>query len=114
PIRNLMIASNRVSSGDLDVQLPVPERRGDLHDLAVRFNKMTQQLRSQRAALVAASRTNEQRRQFTEAVVEGVSAGIIGLDAFGRITLVNSRACAALGQDELDLMDQELAKVAPA
>jgi two-component system nitrogen regulation sensor histidine kinase NtrY len=114
PIRNLMIASNRVSSGDLDVQLPVPGRRGDLHDLAVRFNKMTQQLRTQRAALMAASRTNEQRRQFTEAVVEGVSAGIIGLDVFGRITLVNSRACAALGRDELDLMDQELTKVAPA
>ncbi|QJR18739.1 sensor histidine kinase NtrY-like [Pelagibacterium halotolerans] len=113
PIRNLMIASNRVSRGDLDVQLPVPERGGDLHDLAVRFNKMTAQLRNQRAALVAASRTNDQRRQFTEAVVEGVSAGIIGLDAFGRITLVNSRACAALGQTELDLMNQELAHIAP-
>ncbi|SDG77398.1 sensor histidine kinase NtrY-like [Pelagibacterium luteolum] len=114
PIRNLMIASNRVSSGDLDVQLPVPERGGDLYDLAVRFNKMTAQLRSQREALIAASRTNDQRRQFTEAVVEGVSAGIIGLDSFGRITLVNSRACAALGQTELDLMNQELADVAPA
>ncbi|MEQ8444766.1 MAG: PAS domain-containing sensor histidine kinase [Pelagibacterium sp.] len=113
PIRNLMIASNRVSNGDLDVQLPVPERGGDLHDLAVRFNKMTAQLRNQRAALVAASRTNDQRRQFTEAVVEGVSAGIIGLDAFGRITLVNSRACAALGQTELDLMNQELSQIAP-
>lgn len=113
PIRNLMIASNRVSRGDLAVQLPVPGRSGDLHDLAVRFNKMTSQLRNQREALVAASRTNDQRRQFTEAVVEGVSAGIIGLDAFGRITLVNSRACAALGQSEIDLMNQELAQVAP-
>jgi two-component system, NtrC family, nitrogen regulation sensor histidine kinase NtrY len=114
PIRNLMIASNRVSSGDLDVQLPVPDRSGDLHDLTVRFNTMTQQLRSQREALIAASHTNEQRRQFTEAVVEGVSAGIIGLDAFGRITLVNSRACAAFGRDELNLMNQEIAKVVPA
>ncbi|MCD7060997.1 sensor histidine kinase NtrY-like [Pelagibacterium xiamenense] len=113
PIRNLMIASNRVSSGDLDVQLPVPGRRGDMHDLTLRFNKMTQQLRSQHDALVAASQTNDQRRQFTEAVVEGVSAGIIGLDAFGRITLVNSRACEALGQDELELMDAELSKIAP-
>ncbi|WP_127143604.1 sensor histidine kinase NtrY-like [Pelagibacterium montanilacus] len=113
PIRNLMIASNRVSDGDLDVRLPVPERGGDLHDLAVRFNKMTQQLRSQRDALIAASRTNEQRRQFTEAVVEGVSAGIIGLDAFGRITLVNSRACEALGRDEIELMNQELIGTAP-
>lgn len=113
PIRNLMIASNRVSRGDLDVRLPVPDRGGDLHDLAVRFNKMTAQLRNQRAALITASRTNDQRRQFTEAVVEGVSAGIIGLDAFGRITLVNSRACSALGQSEIDLMNQELAHVAP-
>lgn len=113
PIRNLMIASNRVSRGDLDVQLPVPGRAGDMHDLTVRFNKMTQQLRSQREALITASRTNDQRRQFTEAVVEGVSAGIIGLDAFGRITLVNSRACETLGASELDLMDQELAKIVP-
>ena len=113
PIRNLMIASNRVSRGDLDVQLPLLSNKGDLHDLTVRFNIMTQQLRSQHDALVTASQTNEQRRQFTEAVVEGVSAGIIGLDAFGRITLVNSRACTALGRDELDLMNQELGEVVP-
>ncbi|WP_127071044.1 sensor histidine kinase NtrY-like [Pelagibacterium lentulum] len=113
PIRNLMIASNRVSSGDLDVRLPIPGRGGDMHDLTVRFNKMTQQLRNQRDALVAASRTNDQRRQFTEAVVEGVSAGIIGLDAFGAITLVNARACEVLGKDELDLMNADLGKAVP-
>ncbi|RDE08632.1 sensor histidine kinase NtrY-like [Pelagibacterium lacus] len=113
PIRNLMVASNRVSDGHLDVQLPVPHRGGDMHDLAIQFNKMTAQLRTQREALIAASRTNDQRRQFTEAVVEGVSAGIIGLDAFGRITLVNSRACAALGQGEIELMNRELAEVVP-
>ena len=55
-----------------------------------RFNRMTRQLRQQRAALVQANETNEKRRQFTEAVVEGVSAGIVGLDPFGAITLVNA------------------------
>ena len=55
PIRNLMIASNRVSGGDLDVQVPVQEGRGDLRDLSNGFNRMTLQLRNQREALLTAS-----------------------------------------------------------
>jgi two-component system nitrogen regulation sensor histidine kinase NtrY len=114
PIRNLMIASSRVSSGDLDVQVPVQPGRGDLRDLSNRFNTMTRQLRSQRVALVQANETNEKRRQFTEAVVEGVSAGIIGLDAFGAITLFNARASEMLGKDELSVVGQQMGDVVPA
>jgi len=114
PLRNLMIASNRVSQGDLDVQVPIREARGDLYDLATRFNRMTAQLKSQREALLSANQMNEKRRQFTEAVVEGVSAGIVGLDPFGAITLVNARACEMLKSDEITLMGQEIDKVVPA
>ncbi len=114
PIRNLMIASSRVSKGDLDVQVPVQPGRGDLRDLSNRFNTMTRQLRTQHVALVQANETNEKRRQFTEAVVEGVSAGIIGLDAFGAITLFNARASEMLGRDELSVVGQQLGEVVPA
>ncbi|KKC39307.1 hypothetical protein WH87_03535 [Devosia epidermidihirudinis] len=113
PIRNLMIASNRVSGGDLEVQVPVQDGRGDLRDLSNGFNRMTQQLKSQREALLTASEMNEKRRQFTEAVVEGVSAGIIGLDPFGAITLVNARACEMLGMPEIDLMGDRIEEVMP-
>ncbi|SFC07717.1 sensor histidine kinase NtrY-like [Devosia psychrophila] len=113
PIRNLMVASNRVSNGDLDVQVPVLEGRGDLRDLSNGFNRMTLQLKSQREALVTASEMNEKRRQFTEAVVEGVSAGIIGLDAFGAVNLVNARACDMLGRNEVDLMGEPMEQVMP-
>ncbi len=113
PIRNLMVASNRVSQGDLDVQVPEKEGRGDLRDLSRGFNRMTQQLKTQRLALVEASATNEKRRQFTEAVVEGVSAGIVGLDPFGLITLVNARAAEMMGKPELELIGQALDKVVP-
>jgi len=113
PIRNLMIASNRVSQGDLEVEVPVREGRGDLRDLINRFNRMVDQLRSQRAALVSASEMNEKRRQFTEAVVEGVSAGIVGLDAFGTVTLVNARACDMLGKDEIALMGERIEVAVP-
>ncbi len=114
PIRNLMIASNRVSEGDLDVRVPVQEGRGDLRDLINRFNTMTQQLKTQRVALVQANETNEKRRQFTEAVVEGVSAGIVGLDPFGAITLVNLRAAEMVGADEISLVGKRIDEVIPA
>ncbi|RYE10278.1 MAG: PAS domain-containing sensor histidine kinase [Hyphomicrobiales bacterium] len=114
PIRNLMIASNRVSEGDLDVQVPVQPGRGDLRDLSNRFNTMTRQLKTQHVALVQANETNEKRRQFTEAVVEGVSAGIVGLDAFGAITLFNARATEMLGHDELSVVGKQLGEVVPA
>lgn len=113
PIRNLMIASSRVSEGDLDVRVPVQEGRGDLRDLSSRFNTMTQQLKTQRVALVEANETNEKRRQFTEAVVEGVSAGIVGLDPFGAITLVNLRAAEMVGSDEISLVGKRIDEVIP-
>lgn len=113
PIRNLMIASNLVSRGDLDVQVPVQEGRGDLRDLSNGFNRMTQQLKTQREDLLTASEMNEKRRQFTEAVVEGVSAGIIGLDAFVAVTLVNARACEMLGRTEIELMGEQIEAAMP-
>jgi two-component system nitrogen regulation sensor histidine kinase NtrY len=113
PIRNLMVASRRVSSGDLDVQVPVQEGRGDLRDLSNGFNRMTQQLKTQREELLKANEVNEKRRQFTEAVVEGVSAGIIGLDPFGAITLVNARACQMLGKTEIELMGERMEGIMP-
>ena len=76
---------------------------------------MTQQLKTQREALVAASEINEKRRQFTEAVVEGVSAGIVGLDAFGGITLVNARAAEMLRHaTKSRLIGKRLGEVIPA
>ena len=113
PIRNLMIASSRVSDGDLDVQVPVQPGRGDLRDLSNRFNTMTRQLRTQHVALVQANETNEKRRQFTEAVVEGVSAGIIGLDPYGAITLFNARAVEMLGRDEISVIGEPVAEIIP-
>ncbi|VAW18326.1 hypothetical protein MNBD_ALPHA11-1360 [hydrothermal vent metagenome] len=113
PIRNLMIASSRVAKGRLDTQVPIVENSGDLRDLGVSFNSMINQLASQRRELLDANDTNELRRQFTEAVVEGVSAGVVGLDADGAITLVNRRSCDIFGADELDLMGLEISHVVP-
>lgn len=113
PIRNLMIASRRVSGGDLDVRVPVQQGRGDFRDLSNGFNRMTEQLKTQREELLMANEVNEKRRQFTEAVVEGVSAGIVGLDPFGAVTLVNARACQMLGKTEVEMMGEPMEEILP-
>ncbi len=46
-------------------------------------------------ALVSANRQNDERRLFMETVLAGVSAGVIGLDHDGTITVVNRAGSAA-------------------
>jgi len=45
--------------------------------------------------------------------VEGVSAGIVGLDPFGAITLVNARAAEMVGSDEISLVGKRIDEVIP-
>jgi two-component system nitrogen regulation sensor histidine kinase NtrY len=62
----------------------------------VTFNNMTSQLRGQRKDLLAASEQIDARRRFTEAVLSGVTAGVIGIDADGRVTIANRTALQIL------------------
>jgi two-component system nitrogen regulation sensor histidine kinase NtrY len=55
PIRRLIGAANLVSTGDLHVQVPVRASEGDLGQLGETFNKMTQELRTQRDDIVRAA-----------------------------------------------------------
>ena len=85
PIRRLMGAADLVSTGNLNVQVPVLRSEGDLAQLGKTFNKMTDELRTQRDDLVRASEVIDSRRRFTEAVLSSASAGIIGVDGDGKI-----------------------------
>jgi len=97
PIRRLIGAAQRVARGDLDVVLPLRRGEGDLRRLSRDFNHMTSELASQRNALVSANAQLTERRRFMEAVLSGVSAGVIGLAPDGTIRLVNPSAEKLLG-----------------
>lgn len=103
PIVRLVNAARAVSRGDLEFKVDVDADRGDLATLGRTFNQMTQQLKSQRDDLVGANEQLDERRRFTEAVLSGVSAGVLGLDKQDRITLVNSSALKLLGRKRGDL-----------
>jgi two-component system nitrogen regulation sensor histidine kinase NtrY len=113
PIRRLIAAAQEISAGNLDVRVPARRSTGDIGSLAATFNTMTSQLKSQRNELVAAHDKMDMRRRFTEAVLSGVSAGVIGLDGQGRVTLANRSALAALGFEEHQLVGRDLAELIP-
>jgi two-component system, NtrC family, nitrogen regulation sensor histidine kinase NtrY len=113
PIRNLMSAANIVSTGDLHVQVPVHKSEGDLAQLGETFNKMTQELRTQRDELVNASELIDSRRRFIEAVLSSASAGIIGVDASGSVGILNRSAEKLIGHAESETLDHPLSDVLP-
>ncbi|GGH18205.1 PAS domain-containing sensor histidine kinase [Alsobacter metallidurans] len=92
PIRRLIHATDQVASGNFYVQVPARKSEGDLAHLAETFNKMTSELRQQHDRLTQARDLIDRRRRFTEAVLSGVSAGVISIDAVGRITVLNPSA----------------------
>src|SRR5690606_13897882 len=96
PIRRLIGADDQISKGNLYVQVEPEKSGGDLAILGATFNNMTAQLRGQRDALLAANDQIDRRRRFTEAVLSGVTAGVIGVYDAGRITLLNKSVLALL------------------
>ena len=113
PISRLVAAAERVRSGDLAARVPEGEKDDELSSLSRAFNRMTYQIQAQQRELIEANRQLDERRRFTETVLTGVSAGVIGLDRVGRIHLPNRTASALLGVD-LDLsIGEDLVEVAP-
>ncbi|WP_371424649.1 ATP-binding protein [Tardiphaga sp.] len=113
PIRRLMGAANMVSTGDLHVQVPVIQSEGDLAHLGETFNKMTQELRTQRDELVSASDVIDSRRRFIEAVLSSASAGIIGVDGSNMIGILNRSAEKLVGHSESETLGHPLHEIIP-
>ncbi len=113
PISRLATAAEQVRAGDLAARVPEGERDDELSSLSRAFNRMTNQIESQQRELREANRQLDERRRFTETVLTGVSAGVIGLDRDGRVYLPNRSASALLGADLEQSIGCHLAEVAP-
>ena len=75
-------------------------REGDLRFLSETFNVMLDDLGDQQNELVEAKELMDQRARFIEAVLSGVSAGVIGIDAKGMVTIANRSAFPLLGLED--------------
>ncbi|WP_158914992.1 PAS domain-containing sensor histidine kinase [Caulobacter sp. S45] len=113
PVSRLVQAADQVASGDLSARVDTRKDPEEIAVLSRAFNRMTSDLQTQQAALTAASEDAQSRRRFIEAVLSGVSAGVVGLDAAGRVSAINARALALLGLDEAAALGRSLANAAP-
>ncbi len=113
PISTLIAAAERVRDGDLTIRVKSDASVGEIGTLNRAFNRMTTQLQQQQVTLIEANRSLDDRRRFTEAVLSGVSAGVIGLDGQGLIHLPNRSASELLGVNLEEATGAPLAAVAP-
>ncbi len=113
PVGGLILATERVRAGDLAARVPEWEGGDEIVGLARAFNRMTGQLAAQRGELLSAYGQLDERRRFTEAVLSGVSAGVIGLDGTGAVELPNRAANDLLGRDLMADLGRDLAEVVP-
>jgi two-component system nitrogen regulation sensor histidine kinase NtrY len=113
PIGTLINATERVRGGDLGVRVIEGQTRDELAGLSRAFNRMTGQLAAQRAELMEAYSQIDGRRRFTETVLAGVSAGVIGLDSEGRIELPNRAAVELLSVDLMAAIGRDIGEVVP-
>ena len=112
PISDLVGAARRITLGDLTVRVPPAVRRDEVGALATAFNRMTRRMEEQTGALVSANTQLDQRRALTEAVLSGVSAGVISVDGERRIRLSNASADKLLKTGE-GAIGRPLTEVAP-
>jgi two-component system nitrogen regulation sensor histidine kinase NtrY len=113
PVNELVTAARRITAGDLSARVTSPQARDEIGTLASAFNRMTQRLEAQTGALVAANSQLDERRAFIEAILSGVSAGVLSVDREGIILLLNSSAAAILVREGDDPVGRPLTTVSP-
>ncbi|WP_066781842.1 sensor histidine kinase [Sphingomonas sp. CCH5-D11] len=112
PVAELVDAARRVERGDLSARVPETRARDEVGTLSHAFNRMTERLEEQNTALVTANSQLDNRRALIEAVMSGVSAGVISIAPDRTIRLINSSAQTLLGLNDTPI-GRPLATVAP-
>jgi len=113
PIGGLMAAAERVRGGDLAARVEEGPPNDELGQLARSFNRMTSQIEQQRSELVTANKELDTRRRLTDAVLAGVSAGVLSVDGAGIVTRSNRSALNLLALPEDGVLGRQLIDVMP-
>jgi len=98
PLQELVIATRKIGTDNLDVILPAPGN-DEIGVLIDAFDKMTSELRQEKTRIDQAhsdlQNSNlelDQRRRYMEIVLKNVTAGVISLDNDGVVTTINKSA----------------------
>jgi two-component system nitrogen regulation sensor histidine kinase NtrY len=113
PVGQLVDAARRVTAGDLSARVSASDTKDEIGTLGVAFNRMTRRLEAQTGALVSANAQLDSRRVLIEAVLSGVTAGIISVDNDHVVRLTNRSAELLLQTGGESPVGHRLAELAP-
>jgi len=119
PLENLVLATRRVADGDLEFEMErqSSDEMGLLVDsfnqMTVNLNQSNKKLAETHTALQRSSQESEQRRRYTEIILQNVSAGVISLSESGKITTINSFAEKLLNIDKTLYLGLRYSEVLP-
>ncbi|MCE2517545.1 MAG: PAS domain-containing sensor histidine kinase [Alphaproteobacteria bacterium] len=113
PLGSVIQVADQVRSGNLESRVNASASNDEIAQLGHSFNNMLDEMSKNRSELVEANRQLDKRREFTEAVLAGVSSGVIGIDEAQTITLPNLSALSMLGLNRQQVLGQKLADVVP-
>jgi len=89
PIQLLAEGTREVAAGNLNYKVQV-QAQDEIGILVDSFNRMTSDLQAKHNEL-------EERRRYTETVIQAVATGVVSLDPAGRLTTMNGAAARMLG-----------------
>ena len=113
PLSQVISVVDEVRLGNLRPRVGDNQGLDEIHRLGTSIDNMLDEMERSRVQLVAANTQLDQRREFTETVLGGVSSGVIGLDAKGLVTLPNQMACSLLGRKPSELLHEKLGAIIP-
>ena len=113
PLSQVISVVDEVRLGNLQPRVGDNQGLDEIHRLGTSIDNMLDEMERARVQLVAANTQLDQRREFTETVLGGVSSGVIGLDKNGIITLPNQMACSLLGRKPSELLQEKLSHIVP-
>ena len=113
PLGSVISVAEQVRSGNLSPRVPKGLELEEIARLGLSFNNMLDEIVRSREQLVQANKQIDRRREFTEAVLGGVSSGVIGLDKDLNVTLPNSTATQLLQVSTDALIGHPLVDVVP-
>ena len=113
PIGGLMAAAERVRGGDLAARVEEGPLNDELGQLSRSFNRMASQIEQQRGELIDANKELDTRRRLTDAVLAGVSAGVLSVDSTGIVSRTNRSALELLALPEDGVVERPLIAVMP-
>lgn len=113
PLTDMAGAARDISTGNFAIRVDTANRTDEVGVLGRAFNRMASRLAERTSALIRANSQLDDRRAFTEAVLESVSAGVVSVDPMGVVRLMNSTAQRLLQTDVERCLGCTLSSIAP-